>query len=100
MINFDTVEMGVMVEKIFEFTNTGVAPLWISNARSSCGCTIPSIPKDPIPPGERGEILVRFNTADRPEFQDRPVTVYANTIPGRTVVRLQGYVMEGDDFEG
>ncbi|TVR87534.1 MAG: DUF1573 domain-containing protein [Saprospirales bacterium] len=96
IIHFDTVKLGDVVERVFEFTNTGKSPLWISNARSTCGCTVPDFPKEPIAPGERGEILVRFNTADRPEYQDRPVTIYANTIPGRTVVRLQGYVLDPD----
>lgn len=92
IIYFDTVTTGAIVEKFFSFTNTGTAPLWLSNARSTCGCTVPDFPRDPILPGEGGEIKVRLNTADREGYQDRPVTIYANTIPGRTVVRLRGFV--------
>ncbi|TVR79351.1 MAG: DUF1573 domain-containing protein [Saprospirales bacterium] len=93
IIYFDTVSTGAIVEKFFSFTNTGTAPLWLSNARSTCGCTVPDFPRDPILPGEGGEIKVRLNTADRDGYQDRPVTIYANTIPGRTVVRLRGFVL-------
>ena len=49
--------------RIFEFTNTGEAPLIISNAKSSCGCTVPTYPKNkPIMPGEKGEIEVKYDT--------------------------------------
>ena len=46
----------------FEFTNTGDEPLIISNAKGSCGCTVPEWPKEPIAPGEKGSIKVKYDT--------------------------------------
>ena len=46
----------------FKFTNTGDAPLIISNAKGSCGCTVPVWPKEPIAPGETSEIKVKYDT--------------------------------------
>ena len=48
--------------RVFEFKNTGKAPLVISGASSSCGCTVPSWPKDPIAPGATGKIEVKYDT--------------------------------------
>ena len=100
VIFFDTVYEGTIVEEIFVFTNTGQTPLWITDARAPCGCTVPSYPRDPVLPGEGGEIKVRFNTADRNYLQDRPITIFANTYPGKTVLRLRGYVEPKDDIPG
>lgn len=100
VIFFDTVIVGTIVEEVFTFTNTGNTPLWITDARASCGCTVPSYPKDPIPPGQGGEIKVRFNTADKYYLQDRPITIFANTYPGRTVLRIRGYVLPDENSGG
>jgi len=61
-IDYGTVEKGADGVRVFEFTNTGDAPLIISNVKSSCGCTVPSKPKDPIMPGDSGEIKVKYDT--------------------------------------
>ena len=90
--DFGEVEEGDVVTHVYKFTNTGKVPLVISNARSTCGCTVPSWPKDPIPPGEGGELEVRFNTKNKKEKQQKPVTVTANTYPSNTKVFLSGYV--------
>jgi hypothetical protein len=100
VIFFDTVYEGTIIEESFKFTNTGKTPLWITDARATCGCTVPAYPRDPIPPGEGGEIKVRFNTADKYYLQDRPITIFANTYPGRIVLRLRGYVLPGDEEPG
>nr|MBS0037803.1 DUF1573 domain-containing protein [Saprospiraceae bacterium] len=99
VIYFDTIPEGTVIEETFKFTNTGKPPLWITDARSTCGCTVPDYPKEPIPPGEGGEIKVRFNTADKYYLQDRPISIFANTIPGRSVVRLRGYVQPVNESE-
>ena len=60
--DFGTIVNGTPQETVFKFTNTGNAPLIITDAKSSCGCTIPEYPKNtPISPGETGELLVKFN---------------------------------------
>ena len=90
--DFGEVEAGEIVTHVYRFTNTGKVPLVISNARSTCGCTVPSWPKDPIPPGEKGEIEVRFNTKNKKAKQQKPVTITANTYPSNTKVFISGYV--------
>ena len=64
---------------VFAFTNTGDAPLIITDARSSCGCTVPQYPKNtPIAPGESGELVVKFNGSGKNQVT-KTVTVTANT---------------------
>ena len=62
VIDYGEIAKGSDGVRTFEFTNTGDAPLIISNVKSSCGCTVPSIPKEPIMPGESGEIAVKYDT--------------------------------------
>ena len=74
----------------FEFTNTGNEPLILSKPRSSCGCTVPSWPKEPILPGETNDIKVTYNTHKAGAF-NKTVTVYSNS---KTVVlRIKGKVV-------
>jgi hypothetical protein len=74
----------------FEFTNTGNEPLILSKPRSSCGCTVPSWPKEPILPGETNNIKVTYNTHKAGAF-NKTVTVYSNS---KTVVlRIKGKVI-------
>jgi hypothetical protein len=69
----------------FEFTNTGNAPLLLSNASSSCGCTVPSFPKTPIAPGEKGTVVVKYDT-NRPGSFHKSVTVSSNAKSAPSVV--------------
>lgn len=76
----------------FEFKNTGNAPLIISNAKGSCGCTVPEWPKDPIAPGDKGEIIVKYDTK-RPGAINKSVTITSNAIDEPTkVIRIKGNV--------
>lgn len=90
--DFGTVKEGTVVEHTFKFKNTGDVPLIIQNAVASCGCTVPSKPKDPIAPGQVGEIKVRFDTATRPGNQNKTVTVTANTEPAISRLTIKGNV--------
>jgi len=96
--DFGTITDGDIVEHTFKFKNTGDAPLIISNAKATCGCTVPNWPKDPIPVGEEGEILVRFNSRNKPGNQNKTVTITANTYPSANKVRIRANVVkaEGD----
>lgn len=89
---FGEVLEGDIVEHTFKFTNTGTQALLISNARSTCGCTVPQWPKNPILPGEEGEISVKFNTANKKSRQTKPVNITANTYPAMNTVYLRGTV--------
>ena len=91
--HFGEVFEGDVVQHEFPFTNTGTIPLLISDARSTCGCTIPEWPKDPIPPGGKGVLKVRFDTANRAGSQSKPVSITANTYPAVTRVYLEGNVL-------
>lgn len=94
---FGTVEAGEIVTHTFEFTNTGRVPLIISDARSTCGCTVPEWPKDLIPPGKKGKISVRFNTTNMRNQQRKPVTITANTYPSKTKLYLSGFVKDKEN---
>lgn len=94
IFDFGTVNEGDMVTKEFFFTNTGTAPLLITDAKSTCGCTIPEWPHDAIPPDSTGVVVVKFNTLHRTGSQLKEVTIFANTFPNQTVVRLNGRVIK------
>ena len=59
------------------FKNTGKTPLVISNAKGSCGCTVPEWPKEPVAPGATAELLVKFNSKGKPNQQQKTVTITA-----------------------
>ncbi len=94
--DFGDVDEGAIVEHVFRFKNTGKVPLLISDARSTCGCTVPVWPKAPIAPGQGGEISVKFDTKGKSKMQKKPVTILANTYPAATIVQLVGVVLGSD----
>ena len=76
-----------VVRCTFAFTNTGTAPLIIHQAFATCGCTVPTWPRKPIKPGERGLIEVTYNGTDKfPGHFQKTVTIRSNAIT--EVVRL------------
>jgi len=90
--DFGTIEQGAPQETIFRFTNTGEGPLIITNATSSCGCTVPQYPRNtPIAPGESGEMLVKFNGAGQNQVT-KTVTVTANTAKGTETLRIKAFI--------
>jgi len=89
--DFGTIEPGTPQETIFTFTNTGNAPLVITKATSSCGCTVPNPPKEPIAPGEKGELLVKFNGTGQNQVT-KTITVVANTAKGSELLRIKAFV--------
>ena len=94
---FGVIAEGDVVEHSFRFKNDGEFPLIINNVTASCGCTIPEWPRDPIAPQEESSILVRFNSKGKPGPQVKTITVYANTDPAYSELRLQGIVESGLD---
>jgi hypothetical protein len=89
---FGIVDEGDKVNHTFVFKNTGKVPLTITNARGSCGCTVPDWPKEPIAVGDSGEIKVVFNTKGKRNKQTKTVTLTSNTYPVNTVLTLKGEV--------
>jgi hypothetical protein len=85
-IDYGTIAQGANGERHFSFTNTGAAPLVINNAQKSCGCTIPTWPKEPILPGEKAEIKVKYDTKRLGNFT-KYVTITSND-PKNPTIRL------------
>jgi hypothetical protein len=75
----------------FEFTNTGKEPLILSNVRSTCGCTVPSWPKEPILPGQKEKIKIQYNTG-RIGPINKSVTVTSNAKNSMVVLFIKGNV--------
>lgn len=75
----------------FKFTNTGKEPLILQQPQSSCGCTVPTWPKEPILPGESNEIKVTYNTK-RVGPINKTVTIRSNAKTSTVVLRIQGKV--------
>ena len=92
--NFGTIKEGAKVHHTFKFKNVGNAPLVISNAHGSCGCTIPTFSEKPVPAGGDGEIEVSFNSAGKGGVNDKTVTIIANTIPNSHTIHIMGDVAE------
>lgn len=90
--DFGTIEEGTLAKHDFTFTNTGDAPLIITNAAGSCGCTVPSWPREPIAPGETGKIHVEFNSTNRTGAQTKQVTLTSNTVPNKKILRITAQV--------
>ena len=96
----ETMDYGVIAQgsdgvRVFEFTNTGSAPLIISKVSSSCGCTIPKKPEEPILPGESGEIQVKYDT-NRVGPIRKAITVISNADTPTKVLKIKGEVKAAD----
>ena len=89
---FGAVDAGALVEHRFPFRNAGAEPLVITNASSTCGCTVPKWPREPIAPGDTSSIYVRFDTESKVGPQRKVVTLVANTFPNANTVALVGTV--------
>nr|WP_314836393.1 DUF1573 domain-containing protein [uncultured Flavobacterium sp.] len=80
--------------RVFEFTNTGNSPLIITDVLSTCGCTVPTKPKDPIMPGKKGKIEIKYNMAPGPIR--KTITVESNAVNvdgGRVALKIKGEVI-------
>ncbi len=83
---------GDKMTHLFKFKNVGNEDLIISDARGSCGCTVPEWPKEPIKAGKTGEIKVIFDSAHKNGPQSKTVTLTANTDPANVVLMIKGNV--------
>lgn len=79
----------------FEFANTGNEPLILAQPKSSCGCTVPEWPRQPILPGESNVIKVTYKNTDRPGNFNKYVTVFSNAVENKEVkLHIKGTVLE------
>lgn len=76
--DFGDIEQGEKVAYTFEFTNTGDAPVVITNVLTTCGCTASSWPREPIAPGESSKIDVSFNSTGKIGHQNKVITIMSN----------------------
>lgn len=90
--DYGTVDYGSDGTCVFTITNTGNAPLIITLCKGSCGCTVPTWSKDPIPPGGSTQIVVKYDTKRPGPFQ-KQVTITSNAVntPSK-VVKIKGTV--------
>ncbi len=93
VIDYGTIEKGANGVRVFEFTNTGNEPLIISKVSSTCGCTIPKKPKDPILPGKTGEIEVKYDT-NRVNPIRKTITVISNAETPTVALKIKGEVID------
>ena len=96
----ETVDYGKIVKgsdgvRVFEFTNTGDAELVVTNVKSSCGCTVPKKPEEPIAPGASGSIEVKYDT-NRVGPIRKTVTVYSNADEPIKALKIKGEVLNAD----
>lgn len=94
-IDYGEITKGSDGVRVFKFTNTGNAPLVIENVTSSCGCTIPKKPEEPIMPGETGEIEVKYDTKRVGPIR-KTVTVYSNADEPTKALKIKGKVLDGE----
>jgi len=89
---FGTVNEGDVIEGTFKITNSGKSDLIILSAKASCGCTVPSWPKEAIKPGDSGALTFKFNTRGKPNKQNKSITITSNAEKTREVLRIKGFV--------
>ena len=92
-VDYGDVDYGSNRERVWKFKNTGTEPLTITNAVGSCGCTVPSFPKEPIMPGKTAEIKINYDT-NRPGPINKTVTVTTNEPAGANtvVIKVKGNI--------
>ena len=93
-IDYGKISKGANGERIFVFTNIGDQPLIIKNIQSSCGCTVPKKPEEPIMPGEKGEIKVSYDTKRVGGFS-KAITIFSNAKKSRKIIKIKGIINKG-----
>lgn len=78
---------------IFEFTNTGDKPLFLTNVKASCGCTATDYTKEPVQPGAKGYVKASYNPKNRPGKFTKQITVTTNEFQPTSIVRITGEVI-------
>ena len=93
IIDYGEIEKGSDGLYVFKFKNVGKSPLIISNVKGSCGCTVPSAPKEPIMPGATGEIKVKYDT-NRVGPISKTITITSNASEPKKIIRVKGRVLK------
>jgi hypothetical protein len=91
--DFGEVMQGDTVSYTFRFRNNGNQPLVISNVLTTCGCTAPDWTKEPIPPNQTGQIVVKFDSKGRSGRQNKVVTVISNAVSPQTRINIRANIL-------
>ncbi|ADQ18663.1 DUF1573 domain-containing protein [Leadbetterella byssophila] len=91
--DFGKVKEAGVITYNFEVTNVGNAPVVITNAQASCGCTTPEVPKEPIMPGQTKTIKVGYDTKGRVSAFNKTITVISNAENSQEVLTIKGEVL-------
>lgn len=91
--NFGDVNQGRKVTYDFKFRNSGTFPLILQNVLTTCGCTVPDWPKEPIAPNEEGIIHVIFDSSSRIGRQNKVITIRSNSDTGDYRLRISAMVL-------
>lgn len=94
--DFGEITQGEKVEHVFEFENIGNEPLILSDVRTTCGCTAPEWPREPIAPGKKARLKVVFNSAGKMGMQNKVITVMSNAVNNPERVKIVTNVMPPD----
>jgi len=92
VFDFDTITQGEKVTHDFKFENTGESNLIISSAYADCGCTVPEVPKKPIPSGEGNIIRVTFDSDKISGIVTKEITILTNCIPNKRVIKIKANI--------
>jgi hypothetical protein len=95
-IDYGTIPYNSDGKREFVFTNNGSKPLIITNAQGSCGCTVPTYPKEPIAPGAKGVIGVKYDTSRAGQPFNKTVTLTTNAVVPTKVLTIKGSVSAAD----
>ena len=98
VVDYGTIKKGDDGVREFKFTNTGSSPLFITQVRSSCGCTIPKKPTDSIMPGVEEVIEVKYDT-NRVGPIRKTITVSSNAVTPVVALQIKGTVEEPEEEE-
>jgi len=90
---FGDIHQGDIVEHIFTFENTGNEVLIITNVQTTCGCTAPEWPRDPIAPGQSGDLRVVFNSTGKMGRQNKVITVVSNSVNPMSKVSIETNIL-------
>lgn len=96
-IDYGTIAHKANGEREFVFVNNGNKPLIITGASGSCGCTVPTYPKEPIMPGAKGVIGVKYDTNRGGQPFNKTVTVKSNAVQGDSkILTIKGTVLPAE----
>lgn len=95
-IDYGTIAHNADGGRQFTFTNNGNKPLIISNTQGSCGCTVPTTPKEPIAPGAKGVIGVKYDTSRGGQAFTKTVTLTTNAVVPSKTLTIKGNVLAAE----